>query len=244
MDVIAGSAATVRVDFTTSLGALVPDANSVSYQLYGTDGTPIGTSTSVTTSGDTGVTLTIPGSANAITTPRLFEKRTIVLYLTSGGTPYSFKSSYRLVPFLNYSCTAADVRAVIGADEDELTDEEVDLVSAYFLVQAQLTDPTQLATALASGTRTELLANEAIVGMAVCEMNSGLPPQMAQTRKDGTMSFTRFEINWKAVNIQARAMVARGLAAISGVPSVDPTWVSPSYGPDPFTRWVGKLSFP
>src|SRR5579872_7108122 len=134
MDVLAGDDATLRVDFVSPTGTLLPDAGSVSYRVYGTDGSPLAGPTSVATS-DTGVTLTIDGALNTIEPPRIFEKRIVIVKMASNGEPFVFQTDYRVIPFLNMTASAADVRSVIGATSDELPDEDIDLLQAYLLVR-------------------------------------------------------------------------------------------------------------
>jgi hypothetical protein len=271
MDVWASTPATIRVDFLNASGTLVPDANSVSYTVFATDGSVLVTPTAIaTTPTDTGVTITVPGADNTITPPRLFEKRLIFVSITSGLTPYSFQASYRVVPVPLFSVTANDVRLIFGGDCDEVEDDEIDLTAAYFQVSASvvaLNSQATLAAALSSGTIVELMANQAIAGQAVMTLLPGLRARMMTMQKDGQTSFQRGALNWDDIERRARTLVSQGVAAAAGVTETAPTYLAvadnilpvvPSGGGwidisnpdstptnfDPVTSWAGWLSWP
>jgi hypothetical protein len=253
MDVQVGTAASLRIDFLDPLGMLIPDAGSVTYQVRGTDGSSLGAPAAIATAPtDTGVTVAIPAAVNTISAARRFEKRTVAVYLTVGGRSLTYSRTYRVVPFLNMTASADDVRGVVGLNADELSDEQIDLVGAYFLV---VDDPAivaatlrigtdALAAALSAGTKVELLANQAIVGQAVMELLSGVPNMAPQTVREGTMQFQRFKPDWAPIIQQARDMRARGIAAIVGLPEAPMTLMVSTVPRDPVTFWRGHVSWP
>jgi hypothetical protein len=245
MDILAGAGASLRVDFLDPLGTIVPDIGSVFWSLYATDGTLLSGPTAITTDATyTGVTISVPGASNTVTPPRQFEKRTVTVTLAVGGNGRTYRASYRVIPFLNMTAGPADVRGVIGVDEYELPDEAIDLVGAYFLVLADINPAGLMTAALANGGRTELLANQAIVGQAVSELFSGVPSATPLSGKEGTIQFQRSAPKWQPVIQQARDMRARGIAAILGVLETPQVWVVPMQRCDPFTEWHGRLSWP
>ena len=244
MDVPAGTAASLRIDFLDPLGLLVVDATSASYQLMATDGSLLaGPVPLITAPTDTGVTVAIGAGSNTITAPRLFEKRTVVVSMTSGGKSHTFVKQYRVIPFLNLGCTEDDVRAVIGVNADELANDEIDLTAAYFILLKDVT-PAQMSAALSCGTAVELMANQAVVGQAVLEIFSGVPNKTPLSIKEGQMSFVRSAPKWGPVIQQARDQRARGIAAITGLAETVPTWLATTHSRDPVTSWHGHASWP
>jgi hypothetical protein len=248
VDVLAGSGAALRVDFLNPAGTLIPDPNSVTYTVYATDGTQLVASTPITTGPtDTGVMVNVLAVNNTISGSRQFEKRTVVVNMTSAAHPYTFTTIYRIIPFLNMTVTADDVRSVFGGDLDEVTDDEIDLVAAYFDVAARVLSVNSnatLAAALATGTITEVYANSAIAGMAVINLLPGIQGRLATQRKDGQVSFSRQAINWTHVENQALGMVSRGVAYAAGIPQNAPSYITTSWSYDPVTHWRGHLSWP
>lgn len=248
MDVLAGTAANVRVDFLDPDGTLIPDAGSVTYTVRGTDGTIlIGPAAIVTTASDTGVSISVPGVNNTIANNRQFEKRTVLVSMTSGLHPYNYRATYRVIPFINMTVTSDDVRMFCGASVDEITDDDIDLTQAYFQVAAQvqlLNVYASLDTALSSGTVTEMFANEAILGTTVLNLLPGLMGRLPINRKDGVSQFQRAPIDFKQLEIDAADLVARGTAAAAGVVIALPNALAVTRSFDPVTFWCGRLSYP
>lgn len=236
MDVLAGTAASLRVDFVGASGSLIPDANSVFWSLYDSTGALLSGPTAITTlSTDTGVTVAVVGTSNAIGGGRRFDKRFVVVTFTSGGQGANVTRNYRIVPLLNMTASNDEVRSLIGVDSDELPDEDIDLVNAYFLLEVDA-GQAPLAAALASGTRLEIIANQAILGQCVVELFSGVPQRVGMIQRDGTLAFQRFaSVDLQSVLVRARDMRARGIVAIQGLVETNETLMVLSHPIDPLT---------
>jgi hypothetical protein len=217
MDVLTGQSCSIRAEFDSPTGALIPDANSCAYSLYDYAGALLAGPTPVVTgANDTDVSIAIVAAYNTIAPDKIFERRSLVVTWTSSGQSYRVALLYRVIPPIGLGVSPADVRTVIGIDADELPDAECDLLAAYISLAEDIGRPA-LDAALASGTKLELVVNRAIIGQAVLDLAASLPLRAVATRKVGEMSFSRFtNVNWSHVIREAREMRSRGLAAITG----------------------------
>ncbi|MCL0184817.1 hypothetical protein M2T59_31875, partial [Klebsiella pneumoniae] len=60
------------------------------------------------------------------------EARLANLSYTSGGFNRLLEMTYKVTQFIPFTITAQSVRALLGLSYEELEDEEVDLISAYY----------------------------------------------------------------------------------------------------------------
>lgn len=222
-DVIAGMGATPHVDFMSALGTIIADVGSVSYYLYDQTGSLIrGPVAIVTFAGSTGVNVPLTGTDHTVSGGRRFEKRRVVVVWTSNGESFNHRFTYRVIPLLNYTASEADVRSLLGLSEDELPNEEIDLLTAYFSVESQLT-AVVLEGALASGTSVELSANALIVVEAAIASLPSLQTRTPMVQADGTKRWERFRTppNWELLRQQLSGRRSDLVAEVTGTPRAD-----------------------
>jgi hypothetical protein len=234
----AGEAIQVAVPFERDGEPFVPDANSVTWTLRGQDGAPItgyvNTAIAVT---NTMVMVPIAAPANVISGSLQFEKRTLVVRCMVGGQPFETREIYRLTPWLNFTATPADVRTFCGVAGADLTDREIDLVSAYFGV-ANLTTAPLLEAALASGQINEQIANRAIVAYAVIAALPGLRLKVLKRESDGNRTFERFAVDFDKLLEEAREVLAAAVAIVGEIDdntTASVIWMLTTPAPDPVT---------
>lgn len=219
----------------------IPDANSVVYSVLDHSGTPIPGQINipvVTGPAEFQSNITVPAIYNTITGVKQFERRTIFLNYTYQGMTKGQTFSYRLIPFVNYSVTAQTVRAFLGIEEKELPDKDVDLFASYLFVNEAFSDPLTLDTALASGTRFEIAANDAIAMRAAIDIIPSLQNRVAQAEKNGVMGFDRIKITNFAELLAAavnRYNAAVNLIGLIDVNALDYTLVTVTQDVDPIT---------
>ena len=201
----------VVVPFIRDDELFVPDGGTATWIVRGQDGTIIGglggTLTGLT---DSSCTITILAAHNAIATGLRFEKRTVIVRGTVGGFPFEMHQLYRLSPWLNLTVTCDSVRTFVGLDASELPDADIDILGAYYRFADQVGDAV-LATALATGTFEEQLANNAVKGWAVYRAIPGLRQRVAKQESDGTRQFQRFNIDFVQLETDAYYQVTLGL---------------------------------
>lgn len=225
MDVLVGTAATLRVDFNGPLGTLSADVSSVSWRLFNTAGVQIGNTTSVANAAGVGsVSIEVLATNHTIDAARRFEKRTLVTTWKSGGKSYADRTTYRVIPLLNHSVTADDVRTLLGLNEDELQDTEIDITAAYFRFEEDATQAA-LETALASGTMSEVRANRGIAADAALAIIPSMPIRTTQTQANGELRSERFRTppDFSALEATIRNQRSEALTAVASTETIVPS---------------------
>jgi hypothetical protein len=217
MDALVNTVVSLRADFMSALGSLVPDANSVYWSLYAHDGSLLTGPTLITTTPtDTGVTIPINSSHQTIGAGKRFEKRQVIVTWTTGGQGHTWRTFYRVLPITNYSVSKDDVRSLLGLNADELLDEEIDLFAAFLTVEDDISQAT-LAAALSSGTLKETSANLLIEVTAAIAVIPSLRLRTPMTTSDGGKSWQRFRTppDWDAITGELAARRASLVATVT-----------------------------
>lgn len=205
----AGSPFAHRIEFSAGL-----PTGAVSYDLLGNDGTTVITSGSFTpTAGAVDWLLVISATHNTCALP-LFEYRTLTWeYLTADGVQFG-RVSYRVDKPLPFTVTADGVRNKLGMSDHEISDDSVDLITAYSEISTLIGEATVLAAAVA-GNRSTLLIAHAIEAMAAILLIPSLQLRAAQRESSGTNEFARFaKIDWMMLEGSLRTHIDRARAAV------------------------------
>ena len=213
MDILDGTAASVRVDFQTPYGMAIPEADTVVYSLFDHVGGGLITGQPVSVDPQaTGVTIEIPDTLTNIMMGRDFEKRTLTVSWRSAGRSHTDIHRLRIIPLPPYSTEAQDVRTFFGYSSDELLDDEVDLYSAYLSLNQEI----DLLPMLQSGTYREDLANEAIMLTAAVALIPSLRLRTPKENTSGTDTYSRFATtpDFDAIGAAALARLAEIKAEI------------------------------
>lgn len=234
---VAGEEVRITVPFTRDGEPFLADDLSVSWSLRGHDGSMLLTGQAPYDASDTRADILIPGSVTSITAPRRFEKRFLIVSGTDNDVNFSITVPFRVAPWLNTSVTNAAVRSFIGTDEGELPDADIDIISAYYMLIDQLGDAA-FEAALESGDRSEIIANNAIMGMAVIQTLPGLRARMSKKESDGNMTVERFPIDFDRIEADALRAIAAATRSIGGFDDTSTTrtlFVVGTPSPDPVT---------
>lgn len=165
---------------------------------------------------------------------RAFERRTITYRWTASGRPASRTVTYVLADYVAMDATPDMVRERLGVSRAELADAEIDLLGAYHTL-ADTLGGTALADRLASGTTDMLRANRAIVLTAALSLLPSLRLKAAQAEKSGDESFTRFDIDWDALETALKDEAASSTSS-SATGTGAPLFML-SVAPDPLNPW-------
>lgn len=215
---LADTIAAIPVDFVDGGEPFIPDTSSVTYSLRDHAGALIGAQTNIGVTvgpADTSVQIAVGAIYNAITTPREFEKRTLIVSALHAGVPVVFQTVYRIAPWLNHSVTMDMVRSLAGLRPSELDDDDVDLFAAYKWLEAKISTVI-LTTALASGTKDEIDTNLAIASKALLDALPAVENRLLKTKTDGSMEAERFQFDFDALRIQLQANIDGVIEDIAG----------------------------
>lgn len=195
---VAGEDASILLPFIISgvngNDYVVPDPNSVEWNVRGHDGTLMTSwQSAVIGSNDTQTTITVSAALNTKT--RSFERRSVEYRWLMNGGRVSRSIPYVLTDRVVFDATPDQVRECLGVNRSELPDHEIDLISSYHLLAAAL-GGTVLRDKLDLGTIDMIKANRAIVLHTALEVLPALRLKAAQSEKSGAEGFTRYTIDW------------------------------------------------
>lgn len=211
----AGSPFAQRIEFSTGL-----PVGAVAYALSKGDGTILLDETVTPEEGAVSHTVVIDGAHNGCQLP-LFETRRLAWhYLTADGF-VSSETSYRVDRLLPIAATAEGVRDKLGVETHELTDDEIDLMSAYARFD-DLFEAGAVAAFGGTGDKAELLAIHAIEAIAALVALPTLQIKLAQRETSGTDEFQRFgTVDWSRIEGELGSHIERARTAID--PAYDGT---------------------
>lgn len=188
---VAGSPLSIEVSFVQDGETVIPDIGSVSYTVRDNTGGAVAGQTDLsvsTTSDTTAISVLVPQAVNV--KALAFEMRYITTtYLLNGQTEY-VETTYRLVDRIPLAIDANSVRSLIGLQDNELPDSDIDLPMAYYLV-ANDVGRDVLDAALITGTSIAYSANRAIAARALLELLPSLQLRANASEKSQTASASR-----------------------------------------------------
>lgn len=225
MDISVGSPLLLRVDFIDPQGFDLTSVNTVKYTIYGHSGSVIRQDVNLSIqANDKFVSISLLGSDNSISSGRRFEKRRLKASWQSQGQEYSVVKYWRVLPYLDYSTVPDDVRALLGFNDDDLRDDEIDIFSAFLSIEAEVTEPV-LTAALQSGTTLEMQANRLIAVQSALAMIPSLELRTAASVVDGNRRWDRFRTppDWEMIAARLAALKSQAIASITATPQASPT---------------------
>jgi hypothetical protein len=229
-----GTDLTIAVPLTRDGEPFVADGNTVNWTLYGQSGQQMATG-QLTDATDSTAFISITTADNSIVEGRAFEKRTLVVSGTLNNEPFFIRQSYQLIPWINYTATADDVRAFIGVGPGELPDADIDLVSAYMDVVSYSSQDI-VDAALVAGNDNEREANRAIVARAVLIALPSLQVRISKAESDGTIDVTRQDVDFAGLEDRAAQQLSRSLDIFSPRTVEVPATIIFTNRPDLFRR--------
>lgn len=212
--------AVIAVEFLQLGEAAIPDSGSVKLTLRGNDGTilPGFDASPVTDFGLPNQSVTIPQAANQIAPTAKFETRYGLLEYKVGGVALGLRFVYRLTPFLALQSTAADVRALIGADVVELPDSDIDLVEAYFKLSQSV--GVKFTEGLTATNQASLIANRMVSLQAAIAVIPSLQTRLRKSQTSHNEQIQKFDVKFdqlKADLLQALLDATQELTDLEGV---------------------------
>lgn len=236
MDYLAGEDISIVVPFVVDGEFVVPDANSVSYTLRGNDGAAISGQVEIDltpTASATEVKVLIDAEYNAKTLD--IENRFLIVAFQVSGQTYQARVNYRLIDFLTFTCTADNVRALLGVNRREWSDEQIDLVASYYYL-ASLFEDGAFDEHLQAGSLLSVYANQAIAANAALLALPGLQLSVAGEEGTDSTSYRRLQtIDFEAVRNSIKAVLDNALGSLGAGEFVELSLFASGARTDPFT---------
>lgn len=167
---------------------LSPDNNTVTFTVRDVTGATLLTDTTSPIVGTNLVQIIVPAANNNKTLD--YEQRYVEISYTSDGYPYTDQLAYNLIEWLPISANADDVRRLIGLYREELPDDRIDILTAYYAI----TEETQLdlVDLIQAGTYDTILVNRAIALRAAIAVIPSLQLLVLQTEQADNIVAKRF----------------------------------------------------
>lgn len=183
------------VEFTTSIPSVV------NWWLKDSSGNELAAGSNDVLPDAISTTIEIPATHNELPQGVYSDYRR--LYWSYDGN--AGRVQYEVRSELPFGVSEDGVRNKLGVPEHNLTDAEIDLVSAYY----KLPDLTFVPT-----TAQSLAIRHAIEATAALELLPTMPLRIAQKESSGTDQYTRGKIDWDAIEDQLRGYIRAGLLVI------------------------------
>ena len=171
------------------------DANTITWTVRDNTGAPITAAAGSlkNDAGATSVTVAVSELTNtqASGSTTQSENRFLIVSWLSGGGNHLTLVPYTLINFMPITSTPAEVERILGTNAAELVSSEIDIITAAFYVQEDLTQPI-FSAALTAGTNDTVRVNQMITLRAAIELGSSLGARLLQMQKSDTASFQRF----------------------------------------------------
>lgn len=219
----------VGVKFTINGDYTIPDAGSVTYTVYDKTGTAYADLTNQDGPSGTTGSILVPAAKNVVTDD--IEYRWVIVNWQSDGTAYQDTYAYKLIPFIPLDVPANRVRSLLGVNQTEVLDTEVDPIEVYFL-----SDST-VKTALSEGGMNAWIANEILAHETALSLIPSLQLRVAQSVKTQNAEFSRLgTIDFQALEGHLINQIASLNAKLTGVEEVTPVFAVASTQTDPVTN--------
>lgn len=191
---------------------VVPDNDSVSVTVRGTDGALLGGPVLMVVDQTQAMVVT-PAEMNSLEDGKMFDTRYIRLDYTVFGQPNFETLAYRIHNFIPHSVVGDTVRALVGADYEELPDRDIEITGAYFsLLNSYGATLTQALTSSGIG---QLAANQAIALQAALAVCPSMQARLLKMEKSDTSQNQRHDIDFQKLEADLRSQLADALTQVT-----------------------------
>lgn len=184
----------------------------------------------------TTASIVVPAVANQLAEGSDTESRFVTLSYVAAGQSRQQRASYSLHRFLPLEADCNAVRSLLGVAADELPDDDIELIPAYFeLIEA---NGDTLASAFTATNTKRGFANRALTALAALDAIPSLQLRITQSRQNENASFSRFaSVNFERLRQDLRAELSDALNGVtSNTTLVIPTLFLVSTPTDPVTN--------
>lgn len=200
------------VNFMVDGEFVIPDAGSVKLSLRDHTGLLLLNRVAMPDPSSTTQVVQITANYNTVNSGE-YQARFGTLDFTYEGKPLQAKFQYNLCSFIPLQVTENDVRALFGAEYNELPDESIDLYRAYFDLVGEY--GSSFSDALSS---TESLhANQAVSCKAALNVMSSAQGRMLVRERNDTSEFQRGKLDFDRLRKDVEALMNSALSNISAL---------------------------
>jgi hypothetical protein len=187
--------------------------------------------------------LTVPGTTASISVPAganqiagETESRFVTLSYIAGGQSRQQRAAYSLHPFLPIEASEDTVRGLLGVSADELPDDDIELVPAYYDLLADNGDAFSNAFTTTGQRRQQ--ANRALALRAALDALPSLQLRVFQARQYENATFSRFAtVNFAQLRDDLTAQMKTALNGVNSTTSITyPTLLVIAVPTDPVTN--------
>lgn len=175
-------------------------ADSINYSLYDVNGNIVDDLQNINVDvydfmEKSTVTITIPSEANTLSEGESFSTRILIVNYTLDNVAKTKRISYRVIPFVPYTCTNDDVRNLLGVSSTVIEDSMIDIYGAYLKCKGLFDEDTSLDSFLTSYGLKAVLANRAISICSALTFRNSLMLMTPKIESDSVVSQTRFTMS-------------------------------------------------
>lgn len=181
--------ATLGFDLIVREDFVVPDPSTVAVLKIRTRNGTITHTETVTNPVGSNLVFMVPNTVNVLSGSNTSEIRSAALTYMFKGTEQLLVQHYTVTQYIGFTVTPQGVRTLIGLDNAELEDHEIDLISAYYALAAQ--NGTTFTTAFATEGYKGNQANKAVLLQAAIDLAISIPQRLAQKTEEEKASFQR-----------------------------------------------------
>lgn len=201
MDVFNSRKSTISIDLIDGDSyAYLQDDDKISYTLYDLEGNIIDQLEDIRVDPSdfedkSKITIEIPAEANVISEGETFANRILIIDYTINGNPKNIRYTYRIIPFVPYTCSNEDIRKTLGVSSTVIEDKMIDLYGSYLKSKSLFDDQTILDECLKSSGLKSIKSNRIIVINAALSFRSSLMLMTPKIESDSVVSQTRFTMS-------------------------------------------------
>lgn len=212
---LAGQDHTVVIEYIVGGQPVVPDAGTVSFKAWDHAADLVKDESYTPDPGvpPTQLEVLLDSTFNTIDSAAVFEARYVRVDFEWNSKPYFTLKNYRLHRMIPMIVTAENVRSLIGADIEEIRDEEIDLVGAYFALSSSTS--FSINSALLSPTLLNIAANEAIALLAALNFLPSLQTRLLKLEKSEASGYERSTIDFEQLKADLTAKYNARIAEVT-----------------------------
>lgn len=211
---LAGLAQSVIMEFVVDGQPTIPDASSTYFTAWNHLGVQIESYPFVPAVNDppTQMKVVMSAALNNIASDSLFETRYLRADFLYQGLPYFITVAYNLHHMVPLTVTPKVVRALVGADEDELPDEDIGVMAAYFRLMESYS--LVLPVALRRTDAVSLNANKAIALQAALTLCPSFQSRLLKSEKADNAGYQRADMDFLKLEGDLRSSLLIALQEI------------------------------
>lgn len=208
------------------------------YTLTRADGTIILTETVPISQGQLSYVIDIPAGSNSLVAP-LFEELTLDWSYTTADKAIDESLSYIIHADIVFPVTKAGVRELLGVNEDELPDNEINLFEGYMAFRKYIGESVDLTPYETNGSFDAYKIKKAIEAATALSVFNTIQIRLPKKYDSGTSSYERWtSVDWESMRLALEGHLTSALEMIDPdaefFPLVD-IFVLSDRGPDAIT---------